>query len=284
MRSSTDDPCWGGFIRARLQAAGQSFNEIQPREVPKEPGFAEINGDLPEAVFGGLWSLKKGLSAAIGSVPRAPHPTPPIWPVSRTSSTRRGRYPKGPNEESHQDHLLPPTTLVCGDSSLGQPMGLSCRLHCSIDRKLSTAPQITHATFGGDLTENLQPRRFDLIHRSFRCSLASWDSDTPAIARICPARSSSTSTASPGLGGTSDVQTPSMLNEYCCPPIIRRSGPVRGSRKILPRFIVPFSANQGKQKQLCERTPGGRLFRIGSHTLHSLLCGFPCSHFALRKG
>jgi hypothetical protein len=32
-----------------------------------------------ERDFMGVWWLERGLSAAIGSVPRAPHPTPPIW-------------------------------------------------------------------------------------------------------------------------------------------------------------------------------------------------------------
>jgi len=184
----------------------------------------------------------------------------------------------------YQYRLLPPTTPVCGGSSLGQPMGSSCRLNCSIDRTLNSG-QIRHATFGGDLygkssTPPLRPYPpiVPLV------LLASWDSDTAAIARICPARSNFTSTASPGLGGTSDFQTPSMLNQYCRPSIISRPGPARGSRSCLASSCLS-PANQGKQNQLCERTQGGRLFRIGSHTLAPpLLCGFPCSHFALRKG
>ena len=59
----------------------------------------------------------------------------------------------------------------------------------------------------------------------------------------------------------------SMLNQYCRPSIIRRLRPARGARKILPRFIVPLSRKQGKQKRLYEGTQGGRLSRIGSLTL-----------------
>ncbi len=136
----------------------------------KEAGFAaDPNGlGVLEADFGGLWWLERDCPQLSDRCRGHLHPTPPIWPVSRTTSTRRERYPKEPNEESYQDRLLPPTTPVCGDSSLDRPMGLSDRLHCSIDRKLSTARQIAHAAFGGDLTENLQPHRFDLIHRSSR--------------------------------------------------------------------------------------------------------------------
>jgi hypothetical protein len=54
-------------------------------------------GNLPEADFGGLWWLERDLSTAIGSVPRGTSTQRrPIWPVSRTTRTRRGRYPKGP--------------------------------------------------------------------------------------------------------------------------------------------------------------------------------------------
>src|ERR1700686_532776 len=96
-------------------------------------------------------------------------------------------------------------------------------------------------------------------------SWASWDSDTTVMARICPAWPSFTSTVSPGLGGTSDFQTPSRQNQYCRPSIISRPGPVGESRRIFPRFFILFRANQGKRMQLYECSPSAKLFRIRSH-------------------
>ena len=125
-----------------------------------------ISPKVTSGAFGGWKGICPQLSDRCRGVP------PPNAALSGRSAAlparEEGGIQKGQNEDSYQGRLLPPTTPVCGDSSLGQPMGLSCRLHCSIDRKLSTARQITHPHFGGDLAENLQPRRFGLIHRSFR--------------------------------------------------------------------------------------------------------------------
>src|SRR6202051_5241902 len=103
-------------------------------------------------------------------------------------------------------------------------------------------------------------------------SWASWDSDTTVMARICPAWPSFTSTVCPGLGGTSDFQTPSRQNQYCRPSIISRPGPVGESRRILPRFFILFRADQGKRMQLYERSPRAKVFRVGGQGFDLQYC------------
>jgi hypothetical protein len=122
----------------------------------------ELPGDDPgflEADFGDLWWLERGLSAAIGSVPWAPHPTPPIWPVSRTSSTRRGRYPKRakrgelprPSSASYNPRLWPqlpwpanglmlPTSLLNRSKTFNGASDHACHIWRRFYGKSSTTP------------------------------------------------------------------------------------------------------------------------------------------------
>jgi len=85
-------------------------------------------------------------------------------------------------------------------------------------------------------------------------SAANSASDPEVMARISPSRFNVTSTANPGTGAASDFQTPSRQNQYCRPSIISRPGPVRGSRRILPRFFMALSGDSGKTERVV-RTP-----------------------------